>query len=227
MNNRTQPQPVTLQDLKDYLKEDSSFSFEMRVRKIFASKDFRFEHGGTYIDPHTGLPRQFDLQVDLNCSLWRTPLRIFLAIECKCLSEFAPMLVYRSPRSVYDAGHRLIATTCGDRDKVVRELDVDTPNFGLPSRTGPFPKICTLDLDPRMSIYPPDEPVGKAIDIVGKDENGKFRAGDKEVYGRWSQALQSISSMLDKVKGDFYERKSFAINWFLPILVIPDDSSLS
>ena len=69
MNNRNPPQPISLTDLSDFLKEDSSFAFEMRVREIFSSKDLRFEHGGTYPDPHTGVPRQFDLQADLNCRL--------------------------------------------------------------------------------------------------------------------------------------------------------------
>ena len=223
MNNRNPPQPISLTDLSDFLKEDSSFAFEMRVREIFSSKDLRFEHGGTYPDPHTGVPRQFDLQADLNCRLWKSPLRLFLAIECKSLSEYAPMLVYRCPRSVYEAGHQLIATTCGDRDKILRALKVDPPNFGLQSQTGPFPSICTLGVSPRASRYPSDEAVGKAIDIVGKDGNGKFRAGDKEVYGRWTQALQSVSSMLEKVNGEFYEGNPFVLNWFLPILVVPDD----
>ena len=115
MNSRNQPQPISTQDLTDYLREDSSFAFEMRVREIFASKDLRIEHGGTYADPHSGLPRQFDLQADLNCRLWKSPLKLFLAAECKSLSEFAPMLVYRSLRSVDEAGHQLIATTCKQR----------------------------------------------------------------------------------------------------------------
>jgi hypothetical protein len=163
MNNRNPPQSISLTDLSEYLMEDSSFAFEMRVREIFASKDLRFKHGGTYADPHTGLPRQFDLQTEFHCRLWKSPLSLYLAVECKSLSEYAPMLVYRSPRSVEEAGHQLIATTCGDRNKILRALKVDPPNYSLQSQTGPFPSICTLDVSPRASRYPSDEAVGKAV----------------------------------------------------------------
>lgn len=221
--NGNKSQPISPEDLSSYLKEDSSFAFEMRVRELFASGRFRFEHGGTYADPHTGVPRQFDLQVDLNLRLWRTPLRLFLAIECKSLSAFSPMLVYRSKRSAYEAGHQLIVTTCGDRDRIFRELEVNIPDFGCTRQTGPYPSICKLNLSPSKSMYPSGEPVGKAIDVVSKDGSGKFRAGDKDVYCRWTQALQSVASMFGKLKGDFCDVKPFIIHWFLPILVIPDD----
>ena len=222
-NEKNAPKPITQADLSQFVQEESSFAFEMKVRELFAAKRFRYRHGGTYDDPHTGLPRQFDVTVDLNLSGAYIPFRLRMAIECKCLSEFAPMLVYRSPRSAYEAGHHVIARTCGDRDAVEGYMQhhANPPKFS--GGTGPFPECCTLELPASRCMYSSGEFVGKSIECVSKDRVGNFKGGDKEIYGRWSQALQSASALLPNVTGDFYGNEKFVINWIIPILVVPDD----
>ncbi len=230
MTNK-QANPIGPSDLADFLKEDSSFAFEIKVRELFATPRCTYRHGGTYEDPHTGLPRQFDLQVELNFKTTFLPIRFAMAIECKCLSEFAPMLVYRSPRSVYEAGHQLIATTCGDRLETRKSISRLTRLETLfqsssSDRTGPFPSMCVIDVSPSRSVYRSngtDQFVGKAIDIVSRDGSGKFKSGDKEVYPKWTQALQSASTLMPLDAGTFYDDKRPTIHWILPILVVPDD----
>ena len=229
MTNK-QANPIGPTDLADFLKTDSSFAFEMKVRELFATPRCRYWHGGTYDDPHTGLPRQFDLQVERDYKETFLPIRFAMAIECKCLSEFAPMLVCRSPRSAYEAGHQLIATTCGDRQEIMASMNSlilqERVSIRDSDRTGPFPTICVIDVSPSRSAYrstASGEYVGKSIDIVSRDGSGKFKSGDKEVYSRWTQALQSASTLIPLNVGTFYGDKRPVIHWIRPILVVPDD----
>jgi hypothetical protein len=45
-----------------WLKESSDFAFELWVQTLVASLGFECRHGGTYTDPVTKKPRQFDLR---------------------------------------------------------------------------------------------------------------------------------------------------------------------
>lgn len=206
-----------------FLETDSSFAFEMQVRELFAAKRLRYRHGGTYDDPIERKPRQFDLTADLNLADAYLPVRLRMAIECKCLSEFAPMLVYRSPRSAYEAGHCVIARTCGDRNAVHDAIQYQQPMPRLSNESGAFPKACTLELQPSRSMYSSGEPVGKSAECITKDRNGNIKGGDKEIYPRWTQALQSASAMLPDIVNGYSDEKSIVIHWIVPILVVPDD----
>lgn len=214
--------PISTEDLLDYLNTESSFGFEMRVRELFATRRLRYEHGGTYDDPHTGLPRQFDLQVDLNTRLGEIPIRVLLAIECKSLSEFAPMLVYRANRTVYETGLNIVAHTCGDRRTITEVLSRHSPAHLFFDSKGEFPRICTLSLEGAGTFYPPGEFVGKSVDVVSRDGNGRFRSGDSEVYGRWTQALQSAASLLKNLSCENEGQQKVRLTWVVPILVVPD-----
>ena len=218
------PKPIDVSDLLEYLTFESSFAFEMKVRELFASRKLRYKHAGTYEDPHTRIPRQFDLRVDLNRASSRVSTRIILAIECKSLSEYAPMLVYRSPRSAYEAGHQILASTCGDRKKIDRFLDqyMHLPSFV--DLDGPFPHKCVLEIPGNQSLYKSRDYVGKSIDVVARDGSGsKFKAGDGEVYGRWTQALQSSANILSSLQDMRLAGQSVSFIWIVPILVVPDD----
>jgi hypothetical protein len=214
--------PISTEDLLNYLDTESSFGFEMRVRELFATRGLRYEHGGTYDDPHTGLPRQFDLQVDLNSRLGVIQIRVLLAIECKSLSEFAPMLVYRANRTVNESELHLVAHTCGDRKSITEVLSRHSPTHLFFNDGTTFPKLCTLSLEGSGTFYPPGEFVGKSIDVVSRDGNGKFRSGDTEVYGRWTQALQSATSLLQKLSFEDEREQKVRLTWIVPILVVPD-----
>jgi len=163
------------------------------------------------------------LTVDMNLSNAYLPVRLRMAIECKCLSEYAPMLVYRSPRSAYEAGHCVIARTSGDRNAVQNAIQSEQPMPFLSSETGPFPKACTFDLQPSRCMYSSGEFVGKSAECITNDGNGKIKGGDKEIYPRWTQALQSASAMLPEVVNGFTDEKKIVINWVIPILVVPDN----
>jgi hypothetical protein len=218
-----QASPITCSDLLEFLKVDSSFAFEMKVRELFESRRLRYHHGGTYDDPHTGLPRQYDFRVDLNCSMLKVRTRVFLAIECKALSEFAPMLVYRSARSAFEAGHQVIAQTCGDREKILGLLKHQMRIFSSDERVGEFPTICTLEIEASRSLYRSGDFVGKSVDVVSRDGSGtRFKSGDAEVYGRWTQALQSAASLLGEFNGEYIGDQNVEFTWIVPVLVVPD-----
>ncbi len=53
---------VTDTDLVGYLAEVSSFSFEMDCLEFLSGTGFKCDRGGTYWDPVTNKPRQFDFR---------------------------------------------------------------------------------------------------------------------------------------------------------------------
>ncbi len=53
--------PITPADLVEFLNTTSDFGFEIKVMKVLAGLGFKLKHGGTYIDPVTEKPRQFDI----------------------------------------------------------------------------------------------------------------------------------------------------------------------
>ncbi|WP_145122853.1 hypothetical protein [Rosistilla oblonga] len=65
--------------------------------------------------------------------------------------------------------------------------------------------------------------MGKSAECITKDRNGNIRGGDKEIYPRWTQALQSATAMLPEVVNGYSDEKAIVINWIVPILVVPDD----
>ncbi|QDV14129.1 hypothetical protein CA51_40230 [Rosistilla oblonga] len=72
-------------------------------------------------------------------------------------------------------------------------------------------------------MYSSGEFVGKSAECITKDRNGNIRGGDKEIYPRWTQALQSATAMLPEVVNGYSDEKAIVINWIVPILVVPDD----
>lgn len=218
------PSPINATDIASYLSSDSSFAFEMEVRQIFGSRGIQFAHGGTYIDPHLGKPRQFDLRSEIVCRDSYLPVNVVMAIECKSLSEHAPIVVCRSPRTVFEASHHVIATTCGDRESMASKLGEEDVRLHQADSLEEFPRAITLRLPSSSCAYRPNEFVGKSIECVRRDGSNRLKGGDGEVFDRWTQALQSASSMLSTITGPFIIGKGqgFILHWALPILVVPD-----
>ncbi|MEO0928985.1 MAG: hypothetical protein AAFY63_24400, partial [Cyanobacteria bacterium J06643_13] len=53
---------ISAEEINQWLDSQSDFSLEMRVFSHLLSLDFHAEHGGTYSDPVTDKPRQFDIR---------------------------------------------------------------------------------------------------------------------------------------------------------------------
>ena len=54
--------PIGESDLIEFLESSSDFAFEQEIFKTLIDLDFKAQHSGTYSDPNTGLPREFDIR---------------------------------------------------------------------------------------------------------------------------------------------------------------------
>src|SRR5687768_12307782 len=103
--------PITADELLAFVETSSDFAFELSILPLLAQHGFTFEHGGTYTDPHTDKPRQYDIRA----AHVSTPLgprtltyAIRLAVECKNLQPNNPLLVSCVPRKEREAWEQLI-----------------------------------------------------------------------------------------------------------------------
>jgi hypothetical protein len=199
-------------DLLEYIENESDFAFEIRVvKELMQYGDL--SHGGTYIDPNTQKPRQFDIRM----SILDESRVIRLAVECKNLKRSYPAIISCLPRSLQEA-----------TNDVVISIDVSRWRFDLPDRFD-FPGIERLEsarvLHPEdtISLYPVGHPVGKAITQVGRDTTGKLNSRDGDVYDKWSQALSSANDLVGICQKDGDRSiRGFCFSCVVPVLVVPD-----
>jgi hypothetical protein len=199
-------QAVTSQEIENYLNSQDDFALEMQVYSLATSLNFEASHGGTYQDPVTKKPRQYDIRAHVDSN----DRRIDLAIECKSLKASFPLVVSRIPRDRSESYHQVVCSFHKDnRDPYTADVN-PAESLRIENRNN-FP------------LYPEGEPVGKATTQIGISERGDFISGDAEVYDKWSQALSSLSELAsdaswyrDRSDSDFY------VTALLPILVIPD-----
>lgn len=205
--------PIAQADLIEYLNDHSDFSFELNVLKSLVASGFTCEHGGTYADPVTHRPRQFDIRAT----------RIFdlcflrLAVECKNLRPNFPLLISCLPRRVDEAFHELVVSA---------DPDFSDP-WAIGQWVGVNPKLDrqpqTVRLDGSDSLYEPGEPVGKSCEQIGRTlHNNDITANDAEVYDKWSQALSSAHDLIYLANNDVQRTRKFAISLVIPVVVVPN-----
>ena len=199
-------QPITSAEIEKYLNSQDDFALEMQVYSLASSLEYQVSHGGTYEDPITKKPRQYDIRAFVE----RNERRVDLAIECKSLKQSYPLVVSRIPRIRSESYHQLVCSL--DRDGGPLRLYSDSPSE-------------TLRIENRSGrpVYAEGELVGKSTTQVGLSDKGDFISGDTEAYDKWSQALSSLAELA----GDAcrYKEKSdsrFYLTMLFPILVIPD-----
>ncbi len=204
MAKKLKTDPIEQADLIEFLDEQSDFGFEIQVLKKLRRLGFECEHGGTYIDPATEKPRQFDIRATHRSDHYTTRL----AVECKNLRKNFPLLISCMPRSADESFHEVILA----EDK---NNQTHRSNIGYPQ-----PAAKTLRCGVENSIYKQGEFVGKSADQVGRSPDGEIISGDSEVYGKWSQAVASAQDLIGEpyLENELGEDGIFV----LPILVIPD-----
>jgi hypothetical protein len=102
--------PIDPADIRRAISDADDFGHEMRVRNLLeVTPAINFEHGGTYKDPITGKPRQFDFR----CSLRKQNALLSLAVECKNLSVESPLVISGTWRRSEEAFHDLIESRTG------------------------------------------------------------------------------------------------------------------
>src|SRR5438132_1668631 len=97
-------EPITRNDLVEFLCGFSDFSFEVKVLNTLAGIGFTCEHGGSYDDPVMKKPRQFDIRATWN--IGRLFLR--LAVECKNLRCNFPLLITCLPRRDEESFYEIV-----------------------------------------------------------------------------------------------------------------------
>jgi hypothetical protein len=149
--------PIGQADLLAYLASQSDFSFELQVLKALRDTGLACEHGGTYDDPTTNKPRQFDIRATKN--IGRRFLR--LAVECKNLRTNYPLLAFCVPRRTEEAYHEIIRS-------VTSSMASRLAGRQMPGAI--IPVSWNIPMQGAKSIYKPGDPVGKACAQVGRTE---------------------------------------------------------
>lgn len=184
--------PITEADLKEFVKAEADFAFEMRVLKALRDLGFECEHGGTYRDPITDKIRQFDIRAHRNTGMHH----LALAVECKNLRAARPLLLHTVARRDIEAYHELI---------------VDAPTD---DETAKVTRFTAYD-----SAYRPGDFVGKATDQVSRSKDGAFLSSDHEVFDKITQAVNSARDLISSAFTPGGRRRTHAI---IPVLVLPD-----
>lgn len=202
---KTRAAALTGAEIEAYLKAQDDFALEMQIYSQVTALGFAATHGGTYDDPATKKPRQYDIRAHIE----RADRRVDLAIECKALKPSYPLVVSRVPRIAAESFHDVICSLRRERG---------------PLSATHFEPSETVTLSGGASVlYPFGEPVGKATAQVGLTEKGEYVSGDTDVYDKWTQALSSLADPIanaawyrDRSEIGFYQTVLF------PLLVVPD-----
>jgi hypothetical protein len=97
--NPAKDQPITAQDMADFVNSSSDFAFEMQVLARLNALGFQCSHSGTYRDPVTRKIRQFDIRAVAISG----DFQLAMAVECKSLRPNFPLLISAVPRTVAEA----------------------------------------------------------------------------------------------------------------------------
>lgn len=199
---------ISPDDIREYLDSQSDFSLEMKSFKYLIDLGYEAEHGGTYYDPVTGTPRQFDIRCTARKNNDNKAIKI--AVECKALSKSFPLVIQRIPRTEKESFHEVLYAY--DRLKASYE----TSMF--------FEDSNSLRTKCGSELYPENQYVGKAFNRIGK-KNGKFIANNSAIYERWAQAISSSHGLVAESVTE-REKLGFAESFtaIFPVLVVPDES---
>ncbi len=203
--------PVSVGDLVEYLDNHSDFAFEIKVLNSLIASGFTCEHGGTYDDPVTNKPREFDIRAT------RTFEKRFLrlAVECKNLRTNFPLHISCLPRRDEEAFHE-IAYSVNPETNPIEEPPEPFCVAMLPQSKG-------IRMTGTQSLYHAGEPVGKSCEQVGRASNDEITASDSDVFDKWSQALSSAHDLTYLACSDGNERTGdVALSLVIPIVVVPD-----
>lgn len=196
--------PVTAEGIEEYARDYSDFRFEMEVLRALKRLGLGCEHGGTYHDPITNKSREFDIRAWKNSGSC-----LSLAVECKNITESYPLAVHTVPRPQEDAFHEVLMP----RNTSVKESPYHT------YRPGVWMTGVTVRVLAGRSVYEVGAPVGKDMDQVGYQKDGKIDGRDSEVFDKFSQAINSAAGLIKRAASGEHYLPTTAI---VPVLVVPD-----
>lgn len=193
-------EPITQDDVKEFIQAKSDFAFELRVLEKLTRMGFACEHSGTYTDPNTQKTREFDIRAEkfLDYGYRDRRLRICFAVECKNIGENFPLLFY-----------------CCQRRHEERFIDLA---FRRPKSL-----VAGSSFKERNECpYSPTRPVAKSCDQIGRQKSdGKITGSDSSVFDKISQAINSSFGMVNHCYNTGF-RDVPVISCVVPVLVVPD-----
>ena len=167
---------IAADHIVQYLDSRDDFDLELFAYRSLKESGWEAHLGGTYVDPYTMKPRQYDVRGRKQFSHRRD---LNVAVECKSLSTEFPLIVSRMPRADGDTGHDIVRRW--------KRVEVGDMMFSVEHS------------DPNhLLLYPRGEMVGKATTQIRWAENHKrLIASDAEGYEKWSQALASAIELVE------------------------------
>jgi hypothetical protein len=189
--------PITDADLAEFAANDSDFAFELRVLRQLRDLGFECEHSGTYEDPVTGKFRQFDIRARKNLE----KVRLGVAVECKNIRPYHPLLLSSVPRTDAESFHY--------------RIKLEVHNYATWVR-------CER-LSGSESAYPIGESVGKKTDQVGRDSTAgaELVSDDSATFDKLNQAVSSCRDLV-RYYGSKTELQPPNLRVIVPVLVVPD-----
>lgn len=199
--------PITSNDLQEYINAQDDFALELFVYSKAKELGFTVSHGGTYVDPITSKPRQYDVRASKVIG----DKRIDFAIECKSLKPSYPLLVSCIPRTLAESFHQIVYSyKRSESSKLLNQLE---------------PSAKTIMINDINHLYPIGKPVGKSTVQVGRAGGSDFVVGDADVYDKWTQALGSASELIQLSVNHYKDApNNFMLTIVLPILVVANDT---
>jgi hypothetical protein len=209
--------PIAPSDLIEYLDSHSDFSFEIETLKELIKLGFTCEHGGTYEDPTTQKPREYDIRATRRIE--KRLLR--LSVECKNLRPNFPLLISCLPRRPEEAFHEL---SISFRPRAEIPTNLGTTQRLTPKTVAMISHAQSYQLRNSDSLYPVGEFVGKSCDQVGRSAtNAEIISGDSGIYDKWSQALSSAHDLVSLIFSDGKRIGKQAESLVFPLVVVPND----
>ncbi|NTV15163.1 MAG: hypothetical protein HGA96_14730 [Desulfobulbaceae bacterium] len=199
--------PITKDDIENYLTENSDFSFEVSVLRKLSSLGFSCEHSGTYEDPITKKTREFDIRAEkLLLDEQNIKLNISLSVECKNIRNYFPLVIHCMPREEHECYLDLIWAHEPQSYIHAYEQAMRVP---LLNEDCPYEKLMA---------------VGKSSDQIGRkaSQNSELIGNDGDVFDKISQA---INSSYDLIKKAHYaaDKNLDVVTLVVPVLVVPND----
>lgn len=212
--------PIGQADIQEYLDAYSDFTFEIKVLNSLTRLGFDCRHSSVYTDPITQKMREFDIRavkarkVGKRCSF-----NVFMAVECKNLQPFFPLVVHCLPRRNEEAFEEMLFSYEDDQETEVNKM------VGLVSGGDPHAYYAyTIKQHHTLSMYQKGHPVGKSCDQVGRLDNhtAEIKGSDSDVFDKISQALNSSYDLVQDASR-FQRLATYNISIIRPVLVVPDD----
>lgn len=192
--------------IESYLSANSDFAFEISVLRALRRLALNCRHGGTYEDPVTGKTRQFDIYAEGRRTDRDDLMRFAFAVEAKNLRPSFPLVVHRLPR---------------DASESYSELMFARPSSGKGLMADHSE---SLRLSGAISPYVGGEPVGKALDQIGRTEKGEVFSNDQDVFEKMGQALNAGHELLEEAYRSAADARPAAFGVIVPVLVVPENT---